>query len=1155
MRSPDSIPEAVRRAQRAAANPKASSWLAANAGSGKTHVLAQRVINLLLEGVEPEKILCITFTKAAAANMAKRVFDTLAAWTTYDDAKLDEVIHEQLGEVPDAARRALARRLFARALETPGGLKVQTIHAFCTRLLHQFPFEANVAARFTVLDEAEQTQLLERLTLGVLLDGAKDPDSPLGRALATAMTAAADQTFRDVVRDAIGRRDTIARAVMDAGGVEEAIAVLAGALGLKPGETRDSIEQEFFTSSEILPQQWTAIAAALAQGGKNDAEQTRRFSLLPSLRLSDRVQTYLDIFCNRTDRKPRKTVASKSVQDTPLVARLNAEQTRVGMLLDRLRAAICCERSAALLTVAYAVLQRYRDEKARRGLLDYEDLIDKTLALLTSIDAAWVHYKLDLGIDHLLIDEAQDTSSKQWEIVRKLVAEFTAGVGARDVFRSIFAVGDEKQSIYSFQNAAPKEFAAMRRYFERAHSASGLAFLPGRLEHSFRSGVSILAAVDLVFAEIAGSATSDSDGFPPHIALPGAPPGLVEIWEPIEPDERPEIEGWDAPFDPVSETSPRVKLAQRIAHTVRQLVDARAPVGIDRHAARYGDVLILVRQRGELFEAIIRALKNERVEVAGADRLVLTEHIAVMDLIALAQALLLPEDDLALATALRSPLFGFSDEDLFAVAWDRGRLSLRATLTRKSSESHIFRDSDAFLHKLAQEAQRKAPFAFYAGLLGADGARRRFLGRLGHEANDALDEFLNLALDYERRETPSLQGFLAWLAQARAEVKRDMEMARDEVRVMTVHGAKGLEAPIVILADTMTPPAGPRHPRLLTIGGTGTIWAGRKADDAPTAAAARQDALAEAEHEYRRLLYVAMTRAADRLIVCGAEGERKRPDGCWYDLIRAPLEPFLVEEADGAEKVLRYRKLEATPTLAAPDFSVKEPQHHELPSWLNELAPPEAPRATPLSPSSTFEEEIWTAAPGATAVDRQRALDRGLIVHRLLQSLPDIPPQRRIEAAERYLGGAAARGFSSEERIAMAQQVLAILDAKEFAAIFAPGSRAEVPIVGRISNDRGEPLGVSGQVDRLVITTDAVLIADYKTDNAVPQRADEAPEHYLTQLALYRAVISRIYPDKTVRAALIFTNGPLLLEMPVASMDRALEAELFKERHAAVKVP
>jgi len=1149
MRTPDAIPEDVRRRQRAAADPKVSSWLAANAGSGKTHVLAQRVINLLLEDVEPERILCITFTKAAAANMAKRVFDTLATWTTLDDATLDKVIRDQTGVMPGAARRALARRLFARALETPGGLKVQTIHAFCTRLLHQFPFEANVAARFTVLDEAQQTQLLERLTLGVLLDGAKDPDGPLGRALATAMTAAADQTFRDVVREAIGRRDAIARWIMAAGSVDAAIATLSRGLGLDPRETRGSIEEEFFTGAAVAPDEWTTVATALAQGGKTDAEQARRFGLLASLPISDQVETYLDIFCTASDRAPRKSIVTKSIKDATLIERLNVEQVRVCAVLDRLRAVICRDRSEALVRVAYTVLTRYQEEKARRGLLDYDDLIDKTLALLTSTDAAWVHYKLDFGIDHLLIDEAQDTSSKQWQIVLRLVAEFTAGAGARDVTRTIFAVGDEKQSIYSFQNAAPKEFAEMRRYFERAYLAAGLGFAPGRLEHSFRSGEIILAAVDLVFRNIAGSVTSDRDGFPAHIALPDTPPGMVEIWEPTEPDERPEIEGWDAPFDTVSETSPRVKLAQRIARTVQRLVDGREPVGIERRAARYGDVLILVRQRGELFESIIRALKNEKVEVAGADRLVLTEHIAVMDLIALADALLLSEDDLALATVLRSPLFGFTDDDLFAIAWDRGRLSLRAALKRKAAEHEIFAAADTLIGKLAQDAGHMTPFAFYAELLGAGGARRRFLARLGMEANDALDEFLNLALDYERRETPSLQGFLAWLRQARAEVKRDMEIARDEVRVMTVHGAKGLEAPIVILADTMTPPAGPRHPRLLTLGGTATIWAGRKADDAPAVAGARQDALAEAEHEHRRLLYVAMTRAADRLVVCGAEGERKRPDGCWYDLIRTPLEPFLVEETDGAEKVLRYRKTEVILTPAAPNFGVQETQHRALPSWLRELVPPEVPRARALSPSSAFDEEISrTAAQAATAIDRQRALDRGRIVHRLLQSLPDIAPPRRVEAAGRYLGGAAAGGFSSEEQTAMARQVLAILDAKEFAAIFASGSRAEVPIVGRIPNDHGEPLGVSGQVDRLVISDDTILIADYKTDSAVPQRLDDVPPPYLTQIALYRAVISRIYPDKTVRAALIFTNGPALLEMPAATMDRALKAEFVKVR-------
>ena len=829
MRAPASIPSEVRRKQSEASDPDVSAWVAANAGSGKTYVLAQRVINLLLNGVEPEKILCITFTKAAAANMSKQVFDRLASWTTLDDAALDKAVREHSGSVPDARRRALARRLFARALETPGGLKVQTIHAFCTQLLHRFPFEANVAARFAVLDEAEQSQLLERLTLNVLLDGASAPDSALARALNTAMMVAADQTFREVVREAIGKRDAIFRWVKNAGdgSVEATIANLTQTLGVEPADSIEKIETEYFAGAIIAPAEWPAIAKAVAEGGKNDCEQAVRFEKLAALSGTERVETYLDIFCTGVSagRTPRKSIVSKAVRDAALVARLQAEQARVFALLERRRAVACRDRSAALVTVAYEVLRRYASEKERRGLLDYDDLIDKALSLLANVDAAWVHYKLDLGIDHLLVDEAQDTSHKQWEIVRRLTAEFTAGAGARSSKRTMFAVGDEKQSIYSFQDAAPKEFAEMQRYFRSAYENSGQKFVVSKFEHSFRSGAAILGAVDQVFKrqDIALSVSSDQDGFPPHIALPDTPPGMVEIWEPQKPDERKEIEGWDAPFDTVSETSPRVRLSRRVAGTVRKMVDAGT--------ARCGDILILVRQRGELFEAIIRAVKKVEVEVAGADRLVLTGHIAVMDLMALAEALLLPQDDLALATVLRSPLFGFEDQDLFDVAWNRGRASLRTTLTRKAGDRRIFADAAARLDELSQAARRETPFTLYALLLGQGGARRRFLARLGHEANDAIDEFLNLALEYERRETPSLQGFLTWLRDARAEVKRDMEIARDEVRVMTVHGAKGLEAPVVILADTMTPPSGPRPPRLLELADGAVLWVGRKDDD------------------------------------------------------------------------------------------------------------------------------------------------------------------------------------------------------------------------------------------------------------------------------------------------------------------------------------
>ena len=1129
MRAPGVIPNSVRELQRAVSNPAMSAWVAANAGSGKTHVLVQRVINLLLDGVEPEKILCITFTKAAAANMAKRVFDTLAAWTTLDDAGLDKAIRERSSLKPDAARRALARRLFARALDTPGGLKVHTIHAFCTQLLHQFPFEANVAARFTVLDDAEHTQLLEQLTLNVLLEGADAPDGKLGGALAAAMVAAADQTFRDVVREAIAKRGTI----MTAGDRDTALANLSTSLGVDPSDDVAKIEAEYFTRSLIAPSEWPALAKILAEGNKTDSEQARRFAGLAALPDAERVASYLQIFCTG-EGTPRKSIVTKAIKDTALVERLCREQERICALLERRRAVACRDRSAALLTIAYEVLERYLKEKERRGLLDYDDLIDKALALLGNVDAAWVHYKLDLGIDHVLIDEAQDTSKKQWQIVVHLTDEFTAGAGARPFTRTIFPVGDEKQSIYSFQNAAPKEFAEMRRYFERRHTSVGLDFVFRELKHSFRSGESILAAVDLVFksTEMGASVSSDAGGFPPHLALPDALPGVVEIWEPEKPDERREIEGWDAPFDLVNETSPRVKLARRIARHVRGL--------IGRGAAKSGDVLVLVRQRGPLFEAIIRALKHEGVAVAGADRLILTEHIAVMDLMALADALLLPQDDLALATVLRSPLFGFSDEELFTIAWDRGRTSLRAALKQKAGEDKKFADAAARLDELARDARRETPFAFYAKLLGSGGARRRFLGRLGVEANDALDEFLNLALDYERRDTPSLQGFVAWLRDAQTEVKRDMEIARDEVRVMTVHGAKGLEAPIVILADTMTPPTGPKPPRLLELSGGAIIWAGRKEDDVPSVAAARDAAKSEAENEYRRLLYVAMTRAADRLIICGADGRTKRPERCWYDLVRGPLDALLVEEDDGGERVLRFRRTPAgavaAPTPAAVPEKIARPK---LPEWLRQPALAETMRPVPLSPSSAFDEDISPIAPGTgSAADRQKALKRGRLVHRLMQSLPDIPADRRQDAAERYLANAAT-DFATDERAEMARQVLAILDDKNFAEIFAPGSRAEVPIVGRIARAGRDPIPVAGQVDRLAVSGDAVLIADYKTDRIVPDRID-ATHPYVTQLALYRAVLARVFPDKTARAALLFTDGPTLMEVPAAAMDAAL---------------
>jgi ATP-dependent helicase/nuclease subunit A len=830
------------------------------------------------------------------------------------------------------------------------------------------------------------------------------------------------------------------------------------------------------------------------------------------------------------------------------------------MLIEHRNAVICRDRTAALVTIAEQVIRRYTDEKDRRGLLDYDDLIDKTHALLATAHPRWVHYKLDLGVDHVLIDEAQDTSARQWAIIRHLTAEFSAGAGARGlVKRTVFAVGDEKQSIFSFQGAAPRQYDAMRRYFAKAFAISDVLWRYVRFDHSFRSGENVLGAVDEVFRspDIYRSITSDPDGVLGHEALPGAMPGRVEIWPLIEADPAPDIEPWDAPFDSIAETSPQVRLARKIAETVRDLIAARGPVGAERKPIGEGDVLILVRQRGVLFEAIIRALKRASIAVAGADRLVLIEHIAIVDLMALADALLLPQDDLALAIALKSPLFGFDEDRLFALAYGRGRTSLRRTLAQRATDDPAFAATDALLNRAAEKARRETPFGFFAWLLGPQQGRRRIYARLGLEAADALDEFLELARAYEQNETPSLQGFLAFLRTGRIEVKRDMDMARGEVRVMTVHGAKGLEAPLVILADTTTPPRGTHHPRLVELPPRRAVpdapaciaWAGRKDSDVAATAAAREAALREVEHEHRRLLYVAMTRAAERLIVCGYQGKMPRRSGCWYDLIHDALQgkPGFTQVGDGDGRLWRYCKAPEPDERPSAQALPGTPDP-EVPAWLMTPVPQEALPAQPLTPSAASGETTALYRKVRCAPvpeDVARAMARGTLLHRLLQSLPDVAPQRREEAARTFL----ARGtsFSAEERERFAAQALALLAKPGLGLLFVGQSRTEVAIVGRIARP-GPPLRpdfvVSGQIDRLIVTDDAVLIADYKTNREPPRTLDAAPQAYVEQLALYRVLISRIYPDRPVRAALVWTELPDLMEIPAAMLDAALSRVL-----------
>ncbi|MGJ0393389.1 MAG: double-strand break repair helicase AddA [Methylocystis sp.] len=1131
------------RAQQKASDPHVSAWVSAHAGSGKTYVLTQRVLRLLLEGVRPSQILCLTFTKAAAANMSTRVFDKLAQWALLDDEALRKEIQRTGAGTPTHAELDFARRLFARAVETPGGLKIQTIHAFCEKLLHIFPFEANAPAGFSVLDDTARAELLETSKRRAI-EEAMRAQGELHAALKLVASETTEKGFDDLCNELLGTRDAMAQAFDKEVYAER----LRSRLGLRRDETLAQIEAEMVAGYGT----WPELSAMLLRGSANDRKLVEHLErAIASTSISERASSYVCVFYTdkgtpRGDKKAKIITGGLQKLAPGLLERMEAERDRLGPLIEKRKAAAAAERSLALATLGDAIIAEYERLKRYRNLLDYDDLIESARRLLYRSNPSWVLYKLDSQIDHILLDEAQDTSARQWDILTAIAKEFCAGAGARRLRRSFFAVGDDKQSIFSFQGAAPEKFDEMRRSFERGFSAVEQRFEYVQLVESFRSAQGVLDAVDDVFnfGDNGLGLTCDADPNKPslkHEAAKAHLPALVEIWKPVGPFGKEEPEDWRLPLDYAASSDPPERLARKIAKKARALL---APEGgecvYDKDAIRRvepRDILVVVRKRGGFFEALIRALKSENVPVAGADRLDLANHIAVNDLVALGRVALLPEDDLTLATVLKSPIFGFGDDDLIRFAPHRPA-SLYAALAQ--SEEERYRAAARIIELWRGEAGSSAPFEFYSRILGPGGGRRRLVARLGPEANDAIDEFLRLALSFEREQAPSLVSFLAMVERLDLSIKRDMEAAGGAVRVMTAHAAKGLEAKIVFLPDTCGASAGKHDPKLFTLGAEdelSLVWS-RGKDSDPAAIVNAREIHREAERaEHRRLLYVALTRAEERLYIAGYHGEKGPAEGCWHNMIVEALAQSCEKLDDPDEPdgyILRRGGIPLHRDLTshgAVSGSV------ELPAFAITPALQERALAPPLRPSSALAgadalSDLYRTAPNGH--DAMRFLV-GRLTHALLQHLPDCPSERREEAAKRFLQirGAALDG---EAHAQIVDAALSIIADPRLVQLFGPQSAAEVDVVSSLDNGHV----VSGRIDRLAETEDALLVADFKTGR--PREALDAAQ--LRQLALYRAALAPLYPQKTARCFIVWTQNASILEADAAALDEALALAL-----------
>lgn len=1152
----------LRESQRRASDPASSAWVAANAGSGKTFVLAHRVLRLLLDGSPPDRLLCLTFTKAAASEMANRVCDALRDWATASDDELNAALQAIDNRPISDIKRIRARTLFAKALETPGGLKIQTIHAFAEQLLNRFPFEAKVAAQFAVVDEMQAAGVLRECRDAVLRQAVAKPESALGKALSALIVHASEERLDTLLNEVLQQRGAFLEWIgAHDGCLEAALDALRGALDLKPGDSLASVRADLVTS-DILPRdRWPAVIAALRGTGKaSEAGFASRLEAARHAKTEDMcAAAYVQAFATVSPGEGlrlRARLFTKALEtEAPGIAEaLTEEKGRLGSILERYKALHVFEASSALFTLADAVLSKYVRAKAAQSVLDYDDLIEKAGSLLEGRAAAWVLFKLDYGIDHVLVDEAQDTSPAQWSIVAKIAEEFFAGEGARSMPRTIFAVGDEKQSIFSFQGADPQAFDRMRNYFASRVEQAEKAFDKVQLLTSFRTVPEVLRAVDAVFSEAAVHRGVSADTiWPPHQAERTQEKGLVEIWPLVEPPEETEPDLWTMPLDEAPPHSPPVKCADNIASVIRGWLDKGTPLAPGGRAIAPSDIMILVRRRGVFAEAMIRALKQRRVPVAGADRLRLTEHIAVMDLLAAAECALLPEDDLTLATVLKSPLIGFDDDDLIALAPEReGTLWAALRATAQTPDGRYGRVVARIQGWLAM-ADTLRPFDFFSTILAAEGGRRAFRERLGLEADDPLDEFLALALSYEAGETPSLQGFLCHMQSADHVIKRDMDDGKGtdggEVRVMTVHGAKGLEAGVVFLADTASVPAGQTVPPVLPLDHDGLgpfplAWTVKGAYRTVPVMNARDAYLNDADAEYRRLLYVAMTRARDRLYICGHKGNRAVPGNAWYSIVSDARLPGARDVADPyglGFDVIRIASFDDVSDTSAKAGAALKAESGGLPAWCGRVAPtqPQKPRfAAPSSAWLAEGQDIGQSIrhPAGQDVAQNWAALRGRAIHALLQHAPEPGGLDAWRAAADDHLANALDSADEAMRLVIRNEAEAVFRDPACSVLFDPQSRAEVPVVGRLPGlgPDGSDLFVSGIVDRVAFEGNTLVFADFKTALGFPDTPGEADHAILKQMAVYREVLAKAFPAHEIKALLVWTAGPSVMPLDAA---------------------
>ncbi len=1165
-------------AQHAASHPDHSVWVGASAGTGKTKVLTDRVLRLLLPrednrpGTQPNRIVCLTFTKAAANEMAVRLNTMLGSWAVMDidhseDKKsLRYTLRQLLGYDPEDRHINAAKRLFADVIDCPGGIQIMNIHSFCNSLLGRFPVEAGLPPNFSTIEEAESAELM-RSAQSQVIEYSQNPEqaaAPIANAVNAVITELDEKTFSTLVKKICGERQQMVGLLQQYGSFDNVYAALCDFYNTAQNLSNHDVVNAFCIADKFDSVGLKHVAELLSED-KGKKAQERAPVMLDWLAASqeERVklyEVYKTAFLTQKGSIHQQSFPPKSVEKKypQAIEILYKEAERILDAENTIKASKSAAMTRDLLIIGHSVLEKYSKLKEQRGGLDFDDLIARTMELLTgrtqhflSLDEKeqvnvmpWVLYKLDQGIDHVLVDEAQDTNPEQWRIIEALSDEFFAGLSARDdVLRTSFTVGDIKQSIYGFQRAAPREFKTMQKKMHEKITNAELINKNISLDVSFRSTKSVLQVVDSVFQNPVLSKAVGEDVIRHKVYRQGQA-GLVELWPIFETPKSEQRDFWDPPVNVQNHSNGSSELATYIAETIRNILNRKEHLLSRGREIQPGDFMILVRSRNSFVDQLVRALKKKNIPVSGADRMMLTDQLAVQDLLAVARFCLLPDDDLTLAEVLKSPFMGWDDDELFSLSYNRkGTLWQEVCnldhgkLDEVADEIKIVADdkraaAQDYLARMIGRAKVMGAYEFFSHILTqscpADDVSglRAICARLGQDAFDPVEELLNSALSFGYEHIDHLQLFLDYQERNNAEIKREMEDTTNQVRIMTIHGSKGLQSPIVILPDTLKDGAAKKTGRFLWPDKTDLpfpIYAARKDDDPERYKDVYQTCQDYDDEEYYRLLYVAMTRAADRLYVGGYCGKNTPKEQSWYYMIKEGMEndADMQELEDG---VLRIENPQTEKPDKAEDQTSRAAHTQDIPDWVFEKAKEEPFPPKPLVPSRPSGDDDIALAP-LKAVEDNRFL-RGNVTHKLLEFLPDVAPENRHNAAQKYVQKNAA-DLSANAQGSIVSEVMKILD--EYGNFFMAGSMAEVPITGLMPDNRI----ISGQIDRLVIDQDNIWILDYKTNRPPPRNEKDIPAIYRDQLTAYHDAIAAIYPDHTIHCAILWTDGPRLMRVTI----------------------